>query len=101
MTGHTTIGHGIWTGDASPFSTQWVHITRMDLGTVARIVIGTGIALVVLGVIMLVANRAGLGSLPGDINVKRGNVRVFAPITSMIVVSVVLTILLNVFLRGR
>lgn len=36
------------------------------------------------------------GNLPGDIDIERENSRVFIPITSMILVSVVLTILLNV-----
>jgi hypothetical protein len=39
------------------------------------------------------------GSLPGDIVVKRDNFTLFAPIGTMIVVSLVLTILLNVIGR--
>jgi len=39
------------------------------------------------------------GKLPGDIDYQNGNTRVFFPITSMIVISVVLSILLNLFLR--
>ena len=39
------------------------------------------------------------GKLPGDIDYQSGGTRVFFPITSMIVVSVVLSILLNLFLR--
>jgi hypothetical protein len=39
------------------------------------------------------------GRLPGDINIVRGNTRIFFPITSLIVVSVVLTVIVNVFFR--
>lgn len=39
------------------------------------------------------------GSLPGDITVQRGNFTLFMPITSMIVVSLLLTLVLNVIIR--
>ena len=39
------------------------------------------------------------GRLPGDIRVESGNTRVFIPITSMIVVSLVLTLVINLFKR--
>ena len=39
------------------------------------------------------------GKLPGDIRFQSGNTRVFIPITSMIIVSVVLTLLVNFFRR--
>lgn len=39
------------------------------------------------------------GKLPGDIRVESGRTRVFIPITSMIVISIVLTLLINLFRR--
>ena len=39
------------------------------------------------------------GRLPGDINIQSGRTRVFVPITSMIVMSVVITVLLNLLRR--
>jgi len=39
------------------------------------------------------------GRLPGDIRYESGNSRVFIPITSMILLSVVLTIIVNLFRR--
>ena len=44
------------------------------------------------------------GNLPGDIRIEGENSSVFIPVTSMILVSVVLTLLVNVFgslFRGR
>jgi len=63
--------------------------------------IGIGIALVVLGLVLRFAPwlLAWFGSLPGDINITRGDTRVFIPITSMVIVSVLLTVILNVFFR--
>jgi len=37
------------------------------------------------------------GKLPGDIRMESGKTRIFIPITSMIIVSVVLTLLVNLF----
>jgi Protein of unknown function (DUF2905) len=63
--------------------------------------IGIGIALIVLGLILRFAPwlLAWFGRLPGDINITRGDTRIFVPITSMVIVSVLLTLILNVFFR--
>jgi hypothetical protein len=56
-----------------------------------------GAAILMLGLIMHFA--PGLlrwfGRLPGDIRVEEENTKIFIPITSMIIISVVLTILIN------
>ncbi|HDQ93191.1 MAG TPA: DUF2905 domain-containing protein [Synergistetes bacterium] len=39
------------------------------------------------------------GRLPGDIRYQGARTRVFVPVTSMIIVSVILTIVLNLFFR--
>lgn len=54
-----------------------------------------GVALVVVGLGLLVADRLGLGRLPGDITFKGKNFSIHVPIVTSIVVSVVLTLLLN------
>lgn len=66
---------------------------------IGKVLIGGAIVLLVLGGIFLLLDRFGLGRLPGDLVFRRGNFTVYAPIGLMIVVSVVLTILLNLFLR--
>lgn len=67
-----------------------------------------GKTLIVLGAFLLLVGVAltyapGLlgwfGRLPGDIDFTRGGTRVFIPITSMILVSLLLTLILNVFFR--
>jgi hypothetical protein len=56
-----------------------------------------GAALFAAGFLAYVASKFGLplGRLPGDISWSGKNFKVFAPITSMIVVSLILTIILN------
>jgi DUF2905 family protein len=59
----------------------------------------TGLAIVVIGVLVWWGAFGWFGHLPGDIRIERQNVRVYIPIVSMLVVSVVLTILLNLISR--
>lgn len=68
-----------------------------NIDPVGRLLIIGGIVLAGLGLLIVVAPNLGLGRLPGDIHIDRGNVQIFIPFGTMILVSVVLTILLNVF----
>ena len=63
----------------------------------ARLLIGAGVVLIVLGA--LVAWGVPLGRLPGDISMKRGNFTFYFPIVTSIVLSVVLTLLFRFFGR--
>lgn len=60
-----------------------------------------GATLLVVGALIQYApwTMNWFGKLPGDINIKAGQVKVFIPITSMIIISIVLTILVNLFRR--
>jgi hypothetical protein len=51
------------------------------------------------GGLVYLLGRAGGGFLPGDVVFRRGNVTFLFPVVSMIVISVVLTIVLNLFFR--
>lgn len=67
----------------------------------SKILIVVGLAILGLGLLLHFApgTLGWFGRLPGDINIERGNTRIFFPITSMIVVSIVLTIIVNLFFR--
>lgn len=58
-----------------------------------------GLGLVVIGLVIWWGGLAWFGKLPGDLRYRSGNTVVFLPITSMIVVSVLLSVVLNVVLR--
>ena len=65
---------------------------------VGRLLIVAGVVLAGLGLLILLGpNIPGLGRLPGDIHIDRGSVQIYIPFGTMIVVSIILTILLNVF----
>jgi hypothetical protein len=67
----------------------------------AKILIGTGLAILAAGLLLHFAPGAlgWFGRLPGDLDIERGNSRFFFPITSMIIISIVLTVLVNLFFR--
>jgi hypothetical protein len=60
-----------------------------DLGKI-MIVVGIGIA--VLGAIVWTLGRSGFRGLPGDVSYEGQHVRVYFPIVSCIVLSVLLTL---------
>ena len=68
-----------------------------DLG---KALIGMGLVIALLGVVLLVAGRIpGVGRLPGDIYIQRGNWSFYFPLATSIVVSVLLTLLFWLFGR--
>ncbi|MGD9501011.1 MAG: DUF2905 domain-containing protein [Methyloceanibacter sp.] len=61
-----------------------------------------GLALVfVLAVVVLtfLSVRYGLGRLPGDLVIDRGGVVIYLPITTAVIVSVILSLVLRLFRR--
>lgn len=65
----------------------------------ARILIGIGILLIILGLIWPWLQKAGLFRLPGDIVIERDNFRFYFPITSAIIISILLSLLIWLFKR--
>lgn len=69
----------------------------------AKLFILIGVLFLVAGVVLLVFPNAlsWFGKLPGDVNYQSssGNLRVHFPVITMIVISVVATVLLNLFIR--
>lgn len=63
----------------------------------SRTLIIIGIIVVVLGLAWPWLSRIGLGRLPGDIVVERENFKFYFPLTTSIIVSIVLTVLLWFF----
>jgi hypothetical protein len=67
---------------------------------IGRLLIVGGVVIAVVGLVMVVApNIPFLGRLPGDIRIENENVRVFIPLGTMLLLSIVLTIVLNVISR--
>lgn len=62
-----------------------------------RVLIVAGIVLLVVGILWPWLGKLGLGRLPGDIVIERDNTRIYFPITTSILISVLLSILLWLF----
>ncbi len=71
----------------------------MDLQTLGKFVVLMGISLAIVGVALWFGGRLGLGSLPGDLKLSGEGWSCFAPIATSIVLSLLLTLVLNVILR--
>lgn len=63
---------------------------------IGKILIVSGIILVAAGLILYFSGDklSWLGHLPGDINIRKENVRIFIPFTTMIILSVIVSVLL-------
>jgi Protein of unknown function (DUF2905) len=70
------------------------------LDGIGRLLIIGGVILAAVGVaIVLAPNIPFLGRLPGDIRIDNKNVQVFIPLGTMLLISLILTIVLNVLHR--
>jgi len=59
----------------------------------SRALIVIGIVIVLVGVLWPWLGRLGLGHLPGDIIVERGNVKLYFPITTCVLISMVISLI--------
>ncbi|HWR82244.1 MAG TPA: DUF2905 domain-containing protein [Candidatus Deferrimicrobium sp.] len=65
-----------------------------------KMLIVLGVLLVAGGVLFLFANRLPfVGKLPGDFVYRKGNFTLYVPIVTMLAVSILLTVILNLFRR--
>ena len=65
--------------------------------SVSRILITLGIILVIAGFLWPYLTKLGIGRLPGDIVVERENSRFYFPVTTSIIISLILSLLFWLF----
>lgn len=59
-----------------------------------------GVFLIIAGILIIIFSKVPfLGKLPGDIQIKRDNFVFFFPIVSCIVISIIITLILNFTMR--
>ena len=71
----------------------------MNMPPLGRMLIAAGIVLLIAGILVTVGGRLGLGKLPGDFLFRRGNATFYFPLATSIIISLLLTLLFNLFLR--
>ncbi len=72
------------------------------MGNIAKLFIGMGLFLLGIGLVFLFMSKVegwGAFKLPGDIYIRRDNFTFFFPLTSLLVISLILTLLFNFFRR--
>ncbi len=67
--------------------------------TLGKIVVALGLALVLAGLLLWLGGRLGLGTLPGDLHFSGEGWSCFVPITTSILLSVLLTLVLWALFR--
>lgn len=71
----------------------------MDNRSLGLLIVGLGAAIIIVGLLVMTGALGWVGRLPGDIRIENGSTRVYFPIVTMIVVSVVLSLVLAVARR--
>lgn len=71
----------------------------MELQNLGKLLLVVALAMAVLGGALWVGGRLGLGSLPGDIRLRGQGWSCFFPIATSLLLSLILTILLNLLYR--
>ena len=71
----------------------------MSSPSVGPLLIAAGLALALIGVLVSLGGLGWFGRLPGDIRIERESLRVYIPVASMIVISVVLSLVLYLVRR--
>lgn len=73
------------------------------MNQLGKLLLGLGLALVVIGGVLILAGRVGLplGRLPGDFVYRGKHTTVYFPLATCIIISVVLTLILYVISRFR
>lgn len=62
-----------------------------------RVLLYMGLAIAAVGLLWMLSAKLGLGKLPGDIVVRRKNFTLHLPIVTSLLISVLLTLLINLF----
>lgn len=71
----------------------------MTSGQIGRFLVVAAVVLGVTGMVLVAASAMGMGRLPGDLRFGSGNTRVYFPLATSILVSIVATVVLNLIVR--
>ena len=82
-------------GPSPPYETSAGPMSP-ELG---RLLVVIGLVLVLVGGLAALGVRLPFGRLPGDIAIEGERGGIYIPIVTMLIISVVLTVLVNLFLR--
>ena len=90
------------TGGAALLSCETPRGSSPEIGlqvSPGMVLVVIGLALAALGLVGMTGLLDWFGHLPGDIRIERGSTRIYIPITSLIIVSAVLTLIVQILAR--
>ncbi len=70
----------------------------MQYDQIGKLLLIVGVVALVIGALFLVLGKTPFGRLPGDINITNGNFTCVAPIVTMLLLSIILTVVVNIVL---
>jgi membrane protein implicated in regulation of membrane protease activity len=73
----------------------------MERSSAGLVIVAIGAVLIVIGLLAWSGALSWFGRLPGDIRIERPGVRIYVPIVSMLLVSIVLSLLIALFRGSR
>ena len=72
----------------------------MELANLGKILLIIGGLIVLTGLVLLAFGKIGLiGKLPGDILIQKGNFTIYFPLVTFLIISIVLTIVVNIAMK--
>ncbi|NLW33736.1 MAG: DUF2905 family protein [Fibrobacter sp.] len=71
----------------------------MNWVEVGRFLIIAGTVILFIGVVFLLSDKLPLGRLPGDLQFGSGRFKIYIPIATSIIISIILTLILNFFTK--
>lgn len=76
-----------------------VEVEKVNIEPFGRALIGIGIVIIIVGAFMMLGGKFGIGRLPGDIYINRGNFSFYFPLATSIIISIVLSVVFSLFRR--
>ena len=72
-----------------------------DFTTIGKVIMGAGGVVIIVGAVFWLIGKFGLplGRLPGDIHIERGGGTIFIPLATSILLSLLLTLIVNIIFR--
>jgi len=76
-------------------------VQPIEVSTIGKWIVLAGLGIVALGLVVILAAKLGIPirSLPGDIRIERKGFLLYLPIVTGIVLSILLTVLVNIAIR--
>jgi len=71
----------------------------VNWSVVGKMVMSAGAIIFVIGIVLFLIGKTHIGSMPGDIIIKKGNFTFFFPVVTCIIISVVLSLISMLFRR--